>query len=108
MVKRGTKSRNRTASPTPASPVASDLTHSPIRQESRAPRNNQRNTGTSSLHEVPEKVSSGLDSIDNMHIPYFLHAADHPGLSLVSNNLDGSNYNSWKVAMTIALESKNR
>lgn len=46
--------------------------------------------------------------IDRTHNPYFLHVADHSGLSLVSKNLDGSNYNSWKVAMTIALDSKNK
>lgn len=33
---------------------------------------------------------------------------DHPGMSLVSHALDGKNYNSWKVAMTIALEFKNK
>lgn len=75
---------------------------------SRAAKDNRRHSGTYSAHGSAEKVFFGLESIDNSHSLFFLHAADHPGLSLVSPLLDGSNYNSWKVPMTIALESKNK
>lgn len=36
-----------------------------------------------------------------------MHVADHPGMFLVLHVLDGTTYNDWKFAMTIALESKN-
>lgn len=77
--------RNCTVSPAPPSPIASDLAHSPIHPGSRAMRSNRKDTGSIFLPEVPAKVSSSLDSVDSMHSPYFLHAADHPGLMLLSH-----------------------
>ncbi|XP_024008028.1 uncharacterized protein LOC112084015 [Eutrema salsugineum] len=52
--------------------------------------------------------TNGLESFDNVHSPYFLHSADHPGLSIVSHTLDGSNYNNWFIAMRISLDAKNK
>ncbi|KAK0577292.1 hypothetical protein LWI29_030858 [Acer saccharum] len=40
--------------------------------------------------------------------PYFTHHSDHPGLVLVSKPLNGDNYSTWKRAMTLALNSKNK
>jgi hypothetical protein len=40
--------------------------------------------------------------------PYFTHHADHPGLVLVSKPLNGDNYSTWKRAMNLALNSKNK
>ena len=40
--------------------------------------------------------------------PYFLHSADHPGLTLVALRLDGTNYDDWDAAMRIALDSKGK
>ena len=48
------------------------------------------------------------DSPDNLHSPYHLLNLDHPGLVLVSESLDGSNYGTWIVAMTTSLEAKNK
>ena len=42
------------------------------------------------------------------HSPFFLHSADHPGLSIVAHTLDGTNYNSWSIAMRISLDAKNK
>jgi len=39
---------------------------------------------------------------------YFTHHSDHPGLVLVSKPLNGDNYSTWKRAMTLALNSKNK
>jgi len=45
------------------------------------------------------------DFFDN---PLVLHSSDHPGLSIVSHILDGTNYNSWSTAMKISLDAKNK
>lgn len=47
-------------------------------------------------------------SPDNIHSPYYLTNGDNPGLSLISEVLDGSNYDNWSIALTIALEAKNK
>lgn len=51
---------------------------------------------------------SAVMNPDSTHSPLFLHSADHPGLMLVSIQLDGSNYTQWCSAMKIALEAKNK
>ncbi|KAH7521922.1 hypothetical protein FEM48_Zijuj07G0083300 [Ziziphus jujuba var. spinosa] len=40
--------------------------------------------------------------------PYFLHHADNPELQLVSHQLTGPNYNSWRRSMEMALKAKNK
>ena len=52
--------------------------------------------------------SSDRSFVDDSHSPFFLTSGDHPGLSLVSTSLTGSNYNSWSLAMTMALIAKNK
>lgn len=108
MAKKGMRTRNRKDSPTPDSPVASRRAQSPPQADLRDAPVDRRGSGSYTTRDSAERISSGLESLDSSHSPFFLHAADHPGLSLVSHNLDGSNYNSWSVAMTIALESKNK
>ncbi|KAL5864007.1 hypothetical protein ACOSQ3_001521 [Xanthoceras sorbifolium] len=44
----------------------------------------------------------------NISNPYFTHHSDHPGLVLISKPLNGDNYSTWKRAMTLALNSKNK
>jgi len=44
----------------------------------------------------------------NISSPYFTHHSDHPGLILISKPLNGDNYSTWKRAMTLALNSKNK
>ncbi|KAL5769281.1 hypothetical protein ACOSQ2_016064 [Xanthoceras sorbifolium] len=40
--------------------------------------------------------------------PYYTHHSDHPGLVLISKILNGDNYSTWKTAMILALNSKNK
>lgn len=40
--------------------------------------------------------------------PFYISNSDHPGLNLVSHQLDGENYKSWSRAMTMALTTKNK
>ncbi|XP_041993277.1 uncharacterized protein LOC121743933 [Salvia splendens] len=40
--------------------------------------------------------------------PYFLHPSDNPGIQLVSQVLDGSNYVNWSRSMSTALLAKNK
>ncbi|KAL5792917.1 hypothetical protein ACOSP7_001511 [Xanthoceras sorbifolium] len=44
----------------------------------------------------------------NISNPYFTHHSDHPGLVLISKPLNGDNYSTWKRAMTLALNFKNK
>jgi len=44
----------------------------------------------------------------NLSNPFFTHHSDHPGLILISKLLNGDNYSTWKRAMTLALNSKNK
>ncbi|KAG7599135.1 GAG-pre-integrase domain [Arabidopsis suecica] len=67
-------------------------------------RVDQRRSVSVPSHD-PFEVS---DSPDNIHSPYHLHNSDHPGLVLVSEPLDGNNYNVWVIAMTTSLEAKNK
>ncbi|KAL5797904.1 hypothetical protein ACOSQ2_002724 [Xanthoceras sorbifolium] len=60
---------------------------------------------------VPGKeiADSNADfSRSNISNPYFTHHSDHPGLVLISKPLNGDNYSTWKRAMTLALNSKNK
>nr|AAD25646.1 putative retroelement pol polyprotein [Arabidopsis thaliana] len=50
--------------------------------------------------------SSGFD--DPTQSPFFLHSADHPGLSIISHRLDETTYGDWSVAMRISLDAKNK
>ena len=40
--------------------------------------------------------------------PFFLHHGDSPGTMIVSKQLNGENYNTWKRAMLMALSAKNK
>jgi len=44
----------------------------------------------------------------NISSPYFTHHSDYPRLILISKPLNGDNYSTWKRAMTLALNSKNK
>ncbi|KAL1193076.1 hypothetical protein V5N11_018530 [Cardamine amara subsp. amara] len=48
------------------------------------------------------------DSPDNLHSLYHLLGSDSAGLSLVSKQLDGTNYGTWMIAVTMSLEAKNK
>ena len=50
------------------------------------------------------EAASEMDSSN----PFFLHHGDSPGAMIVSKQLNGENYNSWKRAMMMALSAKNK
>ncbi|XP_020221438.1 uncharacterized protein LOC109804079 [Cajanus cajan] len=51
--------------------------------------------------------SSSLPTDDYAN-PYFLHPSDNPGAFIVSQPLNGDNYNSWSRAILMALGEKNK
>lgn len=53
-------------------------------------------------------VSKSESSKADVSNPFFLHHSDHPGLILVSKQLNGDNYSTWLRAMNIALNTKNK
>ena len=40
--------------------------------------------------------------------PFHLHPSDHPGASLVTKLLNGDNYGTWSISISIALSAKNK
>ncbi|KAG7543853.1 Reverse transcriptase RNA-dependent DNA polymerase [Arabidopsis thaliana x Arabidopsis arenosa] len=56
-----------------------------------------------SLHQSPK-----FDFMDSHYSPYALSHGDNPGSTIVSEVLDGSNFSSWKIAMFVALDAKNK
>ncbi|XP_013633108.1 PREDICTED: uncharacterized protein LOC106338752 [Brassica oleracea var. oleracea] len=102
MAKQGRKARGRT----PISPDRTPIS-TPIAQNEVAvtPHHQSTNNHDRSLHAAfPMKK----ESYDNVHSPFFLHSADHPGLSIVTHTLDGTNYNNWSIAMRMSLHAKNK
>jgi len=47
---------------------------------------------------VPIRSISEIDAVDSPHSLFFLHSVDHPGLTLVADRLDGTNYTQWSSA----------
>ncbi|KAL5834719.1 hypothetical protein ACOSQ4_014216 [Xanthoceras sorbifolium] len=58
--------------------------------------------------EITVPSTSTDPSKVNVSNTYFTHHSDHPGLVLISKPLNGENYSTWKKAMTLALNSKNK
>ena len=65
-------------------------------------------TPTVTGKEIAAPSNSTDPSKVNISNPYFTHHSDHPGLILISKPLNGDNYSTWKRAMTLALNSKNK
>lgn len=63
---------------------------------------------TPSSFLIPELHNQSFDLGGIQYSPYFLTSGDNPGISLITEVLDGSNYNTWNIAMTIALDAKNK
>ena len=76
--------------------------------KSKAVMNSRAPISTEPAHVAPIGSFSELDAVNSQHSPYFLHSADHPGLSLVADRLDGTNYNHWCSAMKISLDARNK
>ena len=69
------------------------------------------------LHRVPMPsfpiptqplVPESLDFGGIQYSPYFLTHGDNPGASIITEVLDGTKYNTWSIAITIALDAKNK
>ena len=58
------------------------------------------------LSTMAENINSTIE-IDSSN-PFFLHHADSPGAMIVSKQLNGENYNTWKREMMMALSAKNK
>lgn len=56
----------------------------------------------------PIQAPLRFDFSDLNHSPYVLANGDSPGSSIISETLDGTNYSSWKIAMFITLDAKNK
>ncbi|KAG7554602.1 Retrotransposon Copia-like N-terminal [Arabidopsis suecica] len=63
---------------------------------------------TRSRSSGASRANASSEFSDPSHSPFFLHSADHPGLTLVALRLDGTNYDDWEAAMRIALDSKGK
>ncbi|XP_019096541.1 PREDICTED: uncharacterized protein LOC104779323 [Camelina sativa] len=62
---------------------------------------------------VPNPISSQMSqeqfAFDGIqYSPYFLNSGDNPGSYIISEVLDGTNYNTWNIAITTALDIKNK
>lgn len=100
MAKQGGKTRGRT----PISPDRSPITTPAAQTDIAMTPHNGLTTNRDRSSPFPLKN----ESYDNVHSPFFLHSADHPGLSIVSQTLDGTNYNNWSIAMRMSLDAKNK
>ncbi|CAA7016026.1 unnamed protein product [Microthlaspi erraticum] len=56
----------------------------------------------------PDSPLTFTISPNSVHSPYYLTSGDNPGHSIISEVLDGSNYDNWRIAMNIALDAKNK
>ncbi|KAG7556653.1 Retrotransposon Copia-like N-terminal [Arabidopsis suecica] len=103
MVKKGGKQRNQSVTPEDGGSVARSNRESMIVED---PKDAMMKQQLNSRFEASEGHGSmNFNTIDN---PFFLHSSDHPGLTIVSHILDGTNYNSWSIAMKISLDAKNK
>ena len=55
---------------------------------------------------LPVSESFSFDGIQ--FSPYFLNGSDSPGTTIISEVLDGMNYGTWNIAITNALDAKNK
>lgn len=90
-----------------------------IRRTSRATTSARRtvNREDSSPKSSPERtqetqnirnIAQMVESPDSIHSPYYLTNGDNPGLSIISEVLDGTNFDDWQIAMKVALDAKNK
>ncbi|XP_061366043.1 uncharacterized protein LOC133309296 [Gastrolobium bilobum] len=66
------------------------------------------NNAASSRSVTTSSVVTASASMEDSSSPYFLSSGDHPGLTLVTHVLLGSNFHSWNCAMMIASSAKNK
>jgi len=105
MVKKGGKMKNLNVTPDDGGSVARSTRNSMIAEDPEVARAQQQLNRRFEDSEVRGSMLKNTDSFDN---PLVLHSSDHPGLTIVSHILDGTNYNSWSIAMKISLDAKNK
>jgi len=104
-VKKGGKMKNLNVTPDDGGSVARSTRNSMIAEDLEVARAQQQLNRRFEASEVRGSMLKNTDSFDN---PLVLHSSDHPGLTIVSHILDGTNYNSWSIAMKISLDAKNK
>ena len=89
-----------------SSQIKSPLKSNPLLQSSKMA---QDNTSSNPSIHGKEIANSNTDPTRlNVSNPFSSHQSDHPGLVLISKPLNGNNYSTWKRAMMLALNSKNK
>lgn len=58
--------------------------------------------------DPPSPLVLTPETLITIHSPFHLTNGDNPGVAIISEVLDGSNYDNWKIAMNIALDAKNK
>lgn len=97
--------KNLNVTPDDGGSVARSTRNSMIAEDLEVARAQQQLNRRFEASEVRGSMLKNTDSFDN---PLVLHSSDHPGLTIVSHILDGTNYNSWSIAMKISLDAKNK
>lgn len=59
-------------------------------------------------HHPPMNVPIPPVDYTDLYSPYALTNGDNPGNVIIPEVLDGTNYSSWSVAMSVALDAKNK
>ncbi|KAG7535136.1 GAG-pre-integrase domain [Arabidopsis thaliana x Arabidopsis arenosa] len=105
MVKKGGKLRNRSVTPDDEGSAVKSARDSEFLEDPKYATMKQQLSQRSEASDGRGSSSKPSESFDN---PLTLHNSDHPGLSIVAHTLDGTNYNSWSIAMRISLDAKNK
>ncbi|KAG7597976.1 Retrotransposon Copia-like N-terminal [Arabidopsis suecica] len=109
-----TPARSRTVRPIPATSAPVPVIPAPIPVTSAPIPVNFGANPASSANPMQSQVVPPLNNHDNFvfdgiqYSPYFLNSGDNPGASIISEILDGTNYNTWNMAITNALDAKNK
>lgn len=56
----------------------------------------------------PDSPTSSFNDHNSIYSPFFITSGDNSGVAIISEVLDGTNYDNWSIAMTIALDAKNK
>ena len=56
----------------------------------------------------PQSPIASTESFDSVHSLFYFTGRDNPGLSIITEVLDGTNYDNWCISMMIALYAKNK
>ena len=88
---------------------ASSIARRPVNREDSSPERTPEDSHPPPPHPSPPPTFvSSIDNPDSIHSPYHLSNGDNPGLSIISEVLDGTNYDDWQIAMKTSLDAKNK